>query len=194
MKNQSCGKLRPALSGAIPLALVLTFLLSSAAVAHAQQPPVDSLKRLVLLNGDHVKIVDKSGKTTKGKVDGTTETSILLRVDNKRQEFPESQIQEIGLKRPKPKVRRALIGLAIGVASGVGVAMATFPADSEEYDAAKIGFGILFGLGGIGVAELIPSNKHDTVFRAPATAAGLRVNLSPLLSSKRKGASLSFAF
>ena len=196
MTNQSGSKKRSTRSIEIPWALVLIFMLSPSAIAQAQRAPADTLKGLVsrVRLYDHVQIVDKNGEIIKGEVDEISETFIRLHVPGKLREFPESQIREILLKRPKPKVRRALIGAAIGAVAGVSVALVAFDPRGEEYSPEVASLGILFGLGGIGVAELMPANKHDTVFRAPPAAAGLRVNLSPLVSGKRKGAALSFSF
>ncbi len=159
------------------------------------QPPAASIDQLRVLvrPGETVKVLDRSGRETRGVVENLDDAHLTLRAASTTRVFDESEIERVRMRVDDPLTNGARNGFIAGAIFG---AMAT-AAWAGEYgnvlpvvviEAALFG-GIGAGVG-VGIDAMITTDR--VVYQARRRAAGVR--LSPMLSADRKGLGVSIGF
>lgn len=149
----------------ITLSLVLL-----AAVAGAQSPEQSWDNLRTLRSGEKIQVVDQKLKSLQGTFVSLSEEAITFRV--KQDEITTQRADVLRVtslqrgRRGHPRIRNALIGLAIG--AGLGAASGAREAGNPDWpggaEGAAIGIGIM-GPIGAGIGALIPTS-HLTIYRA----------------------------
>jgi uncharacterized protein YcfJ len=150
-------------------ALLLVTLMATFSWA---QQPVHSVQELQskLNTDDELKVIDRNGKTSVGRLVSISGSSLTLIVRGARQEFSETTIREIKQRRPHG-VRNVLLGAAIGgVAGGLTSAAAHPGADAANSTTTSVGALIGSGIGaGVVALKHLFTRRYDTVFMASGT-------------------------
>ena len=167
----------------------------------AQTPATsfDGLRGLLQLGNDVV-VTDSNGRRTRGRVVIVTASSLDLAVDTRRFLFLRQRTQQSFADTVVTMVTRVdsrKEGAIIGFAAGF-VPIMLAPCDSRDDGGycffAKVTFGPMFGALGAAIGAFIDGRLNKTVYRAGAPVAPVTITLSPLLSTKTTGASLSLRF
>lgn len=177
------------------LATAIIVLLPTFAAA---QEPVKSFDQLDtrLKAGDTVWVTDAQGREIKGKIRELTPSALVLDNGNGRT-FEAGDVARIN-QRQGSKVRKgALWGVIVGGALSVGsLAYGAQGCTGEACGLAVLAVPILIGAGaGIGalVGKGMPG-KELVVYRAPATGTTTRIFFAPVITPRRTGVVVSFAF
>jgi hypothetical protein len=182
--------------------LTIAFVLYSATSAFCQQP-VTSFEDLVsrLKPSDHVQIIDRGGKKTKGTVVSLTASSMSVAVDSnirkQTRDFAQNSVMTVWKVEKDSNRNGHLIGGGIG--AGLFVLAMFSGGGSDGYNGcmgcfvavpAALGFGIgaLIG-GGIDNSNV----KMETVFQSGITTTR-HFTVAPLVSKEKKGVAAAFRF
>ena len=160
---------------------------------------VNSFEQLQILvkPGDKIEVIGTDGKTTKGKIENLTPSSLRLTTKSGGRDFLQKDTFEIKQKRGDSLANGAWIGAVSGGGFAGVVFIAACSIDSCDGEGGLIAAGVAIytGLGaaiGVGIDALL--KHHQTVYRQPAQAAIRSIRLEPLIASGRKGAVLRFSF
>jgi hypothetical protein len=195
MDREQCNLRTRSVSAALLLLVALAPRLALA------QEPAHSLQDLQprLSIGDTIRVADFEGKTTEGKFDGLTDSSLQLKVEGKTREFPGTSLREIELKYRDPISNGLLAGAIVGVAAGAVFGLSGVAPEGCESSQCRLETTALWGAigGGIGAASgaLVDSKRKGylKIFSAPETS-GNRWGISPILLRETKGMKISLRF
>ena len=147
-------------------AIVVVIL--TATISWAQQP-VHSVQELQskLKADDELKVIDRNGKTSEGRLVVISASALTLDVRGVHQQFPEATIREIKIRRPHGG-KTTLLGAAIGGLVG-GAALAAAHPGADSANPFTTSVGVMAGVGiGAGVVALkhLFTKRYQTVFIA----------------------------
>jgi hypothetical protein len=150
----------------------------------------DELHGRVLL-GETVKVVNKDGEATRGKLLRLTDTDLTVRVDGQYSTLAGADIVEVKARRSGPLWNGALIGAAVPVTL-FGIAWASY--DGGDCSGCAPVLLLWSGIGagiGVGIDALV---KGDiTVMRTDA-AGRKKIAFAPLVQKNKKGVLCSIRF
>jgi len=183
-------------SGTPAVALAAVAVLSTAALAAAQEP-VRSFDQLDtrLKPGDTIWVTDAQGREVKGKIRSLSPDTLVMDADGPRT-FPGADVRLVVERRRDSLANGALIGFGVG---GVGMGLACLASiDDEDRGWCAAVMLVYGGIGtciGVGIDALIPGKKL-VAYRAPVPGAHAvpRVSIAPLVTPRAKGVALSFSF
>lgn len=146
------------------LGILLALLGSVGAWAQSPADSWDNLKQLQV--GQKIEVVDMNLKSLKGMFAGFSEQAILIRTDEGEKAIERASVFRVSTRGGK-RARNALLGLAIGAATGMTVGAAATKHDDEEIVRfLKLGLSPAIGAGvGAGVGAAFPGSR--TIYRAP---------------------------
>ena len=177
----------------LPHFMAIALILLNASLALAQDP-AQSLSALQsrIKVGDNLRVIDLSGKTTQGRFDGISGTSLRLTVSGNYREFPETSLAQVRVRRPD-SVWNGTIAGAVSGAIGGAVIGGVFGDCGKDVNCKAAIFAAGTGIGaGTGFLCDFLRVKHQTVF--VRTVGPTTLHLSPILSKERKGAMVSMSF
>ncbi len=90
-----------------------------ATVCALQAQSWDNLSKLK--PGDRVKVLDTSGIERKGAFAGVSADAIMLRTEGGEEAIERAKVRRVQLRSVSHRVRNAMLGAAIGVATGVAI-------------------------------------------------------------------------
>jgi hypothetical protein len=170
------------------------WLAFSSANALAQE--ASSLEQLQMLvkPDDTIAVIDASGNQTTGRISALSSSSLRLLVRGVPREFQPSEILEIRQRRADSLVNGAIIGAIAG--AGFGTIGAIIFCLEEPCGASAVGIVGAYAAMGTGIAVGIDALiiRQKTIYRAPQRSVLSRFHIAPILSTRRKGLSLSFSF
>ncbi len=138
--------------------------------------------RLILHPGDEILVIRADGQRSRGLVRTITDSSLDVNVTT----FTEAAVSEV--KRLDSTLDGRLIGAGVGVAAG----FATCRSMCLAY---LYAVPVLFGFGGWQLGGWFDRVTNQIVYRASTTNKGtVTITLSPLLTGKWAGASMSLRF
>jgi hypothetical protein len=143
---------------------------------------------------DTIVVIDPSGNRTTGRVGALSSSSLRLVVNGAPREFQPSGILEIRQRRADSLANGAIIGAIAGAGFGMlGAIIVCLEETCGAWPVAIVGAYAAMGTGfGVGIDALIIRQK--TIYRAPPRSALSQFHFTPILSTGRKGVSLSFRF
>jgi hypothetical protein len=171
---------------------LLVIGLASRAEAQGIATSFDQL-RLLVRPGDTVSVTDTTGREVTGKIVALSSSSLALMIDRNKRELTEPDVTTIRQRRNDSLANGAKWGLGIGV--GLPAVLLAL-SGTEDIDA---GFTVLMiaaygGMGagiGVGVDALITSRQ--VIYERPSKPSAT-LTISPLLTGRRKGISVSMRF
>jgi hypothetical protein len=186
-------------SGTSAIALAAVAVLSTAALAAAQQPWATHMQLVGLLSpGDTVWVTDAHGREVKGKVASVTSEAVAL----KGRGAPVFRASDVRVVRRRAPGRRTWTGAAVGALAGLGAgiaACAAYPKDDPlRGDACMMAVGLSwmpgFGAGAL-VGAMFPG-RRQVVYRAPGIAAPApaRLSIAPVVTPRAKGVAIALSF
>ncbi len=161
---------------AIPLGLAVFVLLVATVPLQAAGPKPTTAQWENLqsvASGSTVRVVLNDAKSFTGRLRAVGDAGLTLRTDAGEQTFARESILRVSTKSESHRKRNALIGLAVGGATGaiVGVASPELGtgtcAQGSCVDAGTVtALGVGGGLAGAGVGAVIPTGGWHDVYRA----------------------------
>lgn len=177
----------------VALAGLLISLFSTSTGAQQLAGSFEQL-RVLVKEGDKVRVVDRSGREVQGAVTGLSSSSLTLMVTGGRQTFLESDVEAISQRRSDSLANGAKWGLAVGAGFGMlaGITL------TSGYDNGSIALVPVLALAyggmgagiGAGLDALISSNQVIFASRGPTS----KVTVRPVLRADRAGLFASLAF
>jgi len=172
---------------ALPIAALLLLI---AASAEAQQfvGTFDQL-RVLVKPGDTLTITDGTGQRMQGKLTQLSASSLVLDVSGALRQFQDTDVDTIEKRGPDSLKNGALIGL--GIAGGLGTLAIASAATSDEAGFVAVAALLYAGIGagiGTGIDALIEGRR---VIYAGSNSTRTTLQISPILSGRRKGVMLS---
>ncbi|OFW10042.1 MAG: hypothetical protein A3H96_03560 [Acidobacteria bacterium RIFCSPLOWO2_02_FULL_67_36] len=174
----------------VALVLGLAALLPATAQAQKVASNFDELHGRVLL-GETVKVTDATGRATRGKLLKLTDTDLTVRIGEREQTVPGSDIVEVKARRMGPLWNGAVIGAAVPLTI-FGVVWAKY-GGGECYDCAT-GLAIWTGIGaglGVGIDALV---KGDITVMKKGAPAKRSIAVAPVVSRDRRGVLCAIRF
>jgi hypothetical protein len=168
----------------------------------AAQQPVKSFDQLNtrLKAGDTVWVTDAQGREITGKIRDLSAASLILDAGGTPRDVQAAQVGTIRLQ-PKDSLKNGvLLGAVIGAALGVASCAANSECiEDEGGPGVSMALGILGAAAGAGIGAGIDAAVKGpklVVYRAPGTAgqAPPSVSIGPVLTPRRGGVAVSFAF
>ena len=157
-------------------------------LAWAQEPDsfgkVESRVRV----GDTVRVIDKNGNKSQGRIGSVSATSLSLIVNGAAQNFSETTVREIKRRRHASLPTGGALGALIGGAA-VGAACHG-RCNAGPGDVIAWGTSAAVGAGA-GVMTALLVTRYETVFMA---SGNLSVRVFPIFSSDRKSVRFSISF
>ena len=145
--------------------------------------------------GDTVTVTEMSGQTIRGKVSQLSASSLELVKDNVRRTFTEPDVITIQHRRHNSVKGGAISGLAVGgLVGGILGALIGVAFDVNPFAVAAVG-AIEFGGIGAGIGAGISAIKrHDETVFSSSGPAPRKLAISPIVTGKRRGVLMSWAF
>jgi hypothetical protein len=150
--------------------LLLQLLVAGFGVAQSPQDNWDNLKQL--RQGQKIEVVDSRMKTRKGTFVSVTDEAISIAAGKGEESVARANVARVSVRNPSHRTRNALIGLAVGVGTGVIVGVASPElgqgkcAQGSCVDAGTVSMlGFWGGALGAGIGAAIPVGT-TTVYRA----------------------------
>ena len=172
--------------------VTIVFAFCASASAFAQKPTLSFAElRTVLKASDYVRVVDRSGKETTGKLATLTDASIQISKKSKTREVARTDILRI-VRIDKDST---LDGKLIGGVVGAGLMTVGAVQDGGcDYAICAVTIPMGFGIGVI-VGSIVDRNitHKETVFDS-ASQTTLRWDSRPLVTKDKKGAALALRF
>jgi len=177
-----------------PILLTL-FILTRSVPAFAQAPSFSELRDSgEIQNGRTVYVTDGTGERVKGAVQDLSGTSLtLITGRNQLRTFQPSNVARI--QRSDSVANGLLIGLAGGLAGAVIARSSLCDLPDSECEVivnAVVGLPMIIGGGVIGAVTDMLIRK--TIFMGSTASPSARIGISPLVSTSRRGVSVSLAF
>lgn len=181
---------------AFPVVATCLTLIASTTPVQAQQVAgsFDEL-RMHLKAGDTVTVTDMSGQTIRGKVSQLSASSLELVNDSVHRTFTEPDVITIRHRRHNSVKGGAMSGFKIG--GLVGGVLGTLVGMSFEINPFAVAAGGALYFGGIGAgigAGISALKRHDETVFARSGPAPRRLTISPIVTEKRRGVQMSWAF
>jgi hypothetical protein len=174
-------------------AVTIVLVFCASASAFAQKPTLSFAElRTVLKPADYVRVVDRSGKETTGKLATLTDASIQISNKSKTLEVARTDIKRIVRIDKDSTLNGALIGGVAGAgAVTVGHLAQEYPCD---YLLCVVTIPAGFGIGAL-VGYIVDLNitHKETVFDS-ASQSTVRWDVRPLVTKDKKGAALTLRF
>ncbi len=173
----------------VALVLPLVGLLPASARAQGVARDFQELQGRVLL-GETVKVTDRGGQATRGKLLKLTDTDLTVRVDEQDRTLPGADIVEVKARRSGPLWNGAVIGAAVVLIPSAFLA--------AEYGCGDCALGIAVWTGiaaaaGVGVDALIKGDVTVMKLQTP-TRAKTGFTIAPLVQRERRGVLCSIRF
>jgi hypothetical protein len=172
------------------LVTVLLGLAPDAAFAQKVARTFDELQGRVLL-GETVKVVDRDGQATRGKLLRLTATEITLRTAAGEQIIEGGNVAEVKARRSGPLWNGAVIGAAVPTAAGIAI----LAADNVTCDNCAPAFLLWAGIGaaiGVGIDALVKGDV--TVMKQSPAGAAKGFGVVPVVGRERQGLLCSIRF
>ena len=162
----------------------------------AQITPVHSFGELqgLIKPGETITVIDRGGKSTTGRLDSISATSVRVVTANDPKEFTNTAISQITKKRHDALWNGAIIGLIAGAAvAGFASNAATSGQGCNDTSFCRTVLlaGAAAGLG-IGTALDLAKGKRDVVYTP--TIVSRRIEIVPVLSKWERGFALTARF
>lgn len=173
---------------------LLTLMILLLPLEAESQGVANSLNQLrssgLLKPGDAVYVTDGNGRRTKGKIRDLSSTSLTLTEGRDTRNLDETDVRKI--ERRDSLENGIWIGLGIGV--GMTAVICKTDPDPEHcpYTVAYVGLPAIAA--GTILGAIVDAFIHKTLYLAPPGSGSSRLRLSPNLSNKRTGVSMSVAF
>jgi len=144
--------------------------------------------------GESVRVIDGSGSVIEGKIADISPDSLTLK--NRKAKLPADSIQVLQKRHRDPWWNGFLIGGGAGALGGLLLSKTQCRNDSECSAIATAAF-VPAGMAiGMATGALIDRavTKYDTVYTSNKMSTEHKFQVSPVISRKQKGISVSFAF
>lgn len=148
------------------ISILILSLFTPRAMAQGPNESWDNLKQLQ--PGQKIEVVDMDLKSFKGTFISSSEEAISLRVDGGEVLIERARVMRVTDLTHARRGRNALIGLAIGLGTGlvVGAALDSSELSGGAQGAMKAGLTPLGGAVGAAIGAMKPSGAR-TIYRAP---------------------------
>src|SRR5688572_28771655 len=195
------GQLRGSVSRGTPMRIITSCgaaLLLPVSTAWAQAP-THSLPDLAqrLQKGDRVRVTAKDGTITSGRFDSVSDSSLRLNGSGRTpRDVPADTISQVSKKRPESAWNGVLIGLAVGVGSGLVATSAVCGSNDSECSAiAALAFIPAFSGGGAAIGAIVDRmySKYDPVYLQQTSLERRRLYVVPVVSKDVKGIQVSLS-
>lgn len=181
--------LRHAWVGGLVVVAVVGVVPGSARAQEVARSFEDLQGRVML--GETVRVIDRQGQSTRGKLLRLTATDLTVRTDGGERVVDASNIVEVKARRSGPLLNGALIGAAVGASPFVIFAALD---EGSNCDGCMAGALVWMGIGaaaGVGIDALV---KGDITVMKLGTGASRGVALVPVIERKRQGLFCSIRF
>ena len=186
----------------VVLAILACFLLVFLPTLGAAQEPVTSFDKLNtrLKVGDTVWVTDAQDREIRSQIRELGPSALTLDSADTTT-LDADAVRLVALRNGQPIRTGALYGLIGGAAAGVILGALGFPVCDSCPEWSNAQYALVMGLGlgavGAGLGAVIGSArpaKEVVVYRAPGVSGSARLSLAPLITPRRKGIAVSFAF
>ncbi|HZI50968.1 MAG TPA: hypothetical protein VFE29_04040 [Terriglobia bacterium] len=178
------------------LTVMLWWAIAGTQQAAAQEANSFEQLQVLVKPGDTVVVIDKEGRSTKGKVQNISRESLHLKSGGNVREFAQRDAVEIKKRQADSLANGAIIGAVAGGAFGSlgAIAVCNEGCDGDGGTVAAV-IGIYAGMGaaiGVGIDALIKPRR--TIYRSPGQSALSNIHVAPLIGGGRRGVALKWSF